>query len=669
LYQITLAYDTQIAAIEDLGFGYGYGYLGGSGAIPIGWAREGYDFFTPGIGGATYEFPQVAFKHLPMVETFQSYGNRAWHDWDVNALTFNKDFGASQNYAFHGTRGGVMMHPARGYDLLQRDHAKEDLYGWKGHPTQFFVNPFSNNMCTFTSHMAPGDTTTAHTDAAYTGSMGLGGAGTKTALRTDDCWDTFYCSYVIYNHGQGLFTHEKQTPTTVTVDATLSPHSGHTSVSDLPGYYSGNMINPAKYISDPAKGDDLRYYSLSFPEDFVGTKGDSTTDPFHAVRDYSDPQKRIYGNVNIIFKIPSINSSNAPQDYVHIGSKELERETVYVGGVPIPSAYGTPAPAITFDLSDNEFIFDNNKNITLTIENSGYVMGGGGSGGRGSVTTSFFAETPRQYFGGGGGSGGGSGGFEVGTTATHQGVGIGGSGYGMTVASGLGPSVISQAGQNGGDLLEKLNMNNWKFIVALNPHASYGISPGGGTAASEFNTDLESGDLPFWFNTEPKYGGDGGDAIKIITGSILPVVDIINKTNSGGYDAVFVSGGGGGGGGVGKTVPVGTTSSDNLWQNASGAAGGAPGHHGNAIQGNPSGTFYSGDPELTQEKGGLAGYLVSDSTGGPYQGKVYIRNESTKTIYGRAPSLYEHTNPGTITRNYEAGFSIAQGETKTYQGT
>ena len=35
------------------------------------------------------------------------------------------------------------------------DHGKRDMFGWGGHPTEFFVNPFSNDTLTFYTHMQP----------------------------------------------------------------------------------------------------------------------------------------------------------------------------------------------------------------------------------------------------------------------------------------------------------------------------------------------------------------------------------------------------------------------------------------------------------------------------------------------------------------------------------
>ena len=39
--------------------------------------------------------------------------------------------------------------------FMKEDQGKRDMYGWGGHPTEFFVNPFSNANLTFYTHMQP----------------------------------------------------------------------------------------------------------------------------------------------------------------------------------------------------------------------------------------------------------------------------------------------------------------------------------------------------------------------------------------------------------------------------------------------------------------------------------------------------------------------------------
>ena len=51
------------------------------------------------------------------------------------------------------TQGDIFR--ADGGDFDYEDHGKRDMYGWGGHPTEFFVNPFSNGNCTFYTHMQP----------------------------------------------------------------------------------------------------------------------------------------------------------------------------------------------------------------------------------------------------------------------------------------------------------------------------------------------------------------------------------------------------------------------------------------------------------------------------------------------------------------------------------
>jgi hypothetical protein len=342
---------------------------------------------------------------------------------------------------------------------------------------------------------------------------------------------------------------------------------------------------------------------------------------------------------------------------------------VTAGQLTYEGATGIPDPAITFDLSDKYFIFENNEAMTLTIENSGYVMGGGGSGGRGNRLGSL-KEVGQAYMGGGGGAGNGSGGFEdaafgvLSISGSHNGVGIGGSGFGQEEGfSGNFDNITDerQRGQNGESLISTSYMRRARPYAAL-----IASMPTGGSAAT-----LLSQVGPSFGLSEPVAGGDGGDVFKILTGTVLPTVEVINKDNAGAninatnrYNgAVLVSGGGGGGGGVGKAPGSGGTADPS---HAVGASGAMPGHNANEQQGSPSSTTFSGSSVLTQEVGGLAGYLVSGETG-PYRGPITIRNESDREVRGRSPSLSEYVAPGTSTRGYVTGFEVLKGETKAYE--
>jgi hypothetical protein len=492
----------------------------------------------------------------------------------------------------------------------------------------------------------------------WTGSMGLAGAGSKEAMAMDDVWDTFYCSYTVYSTGSAPTKKASQAPVTIDVNCYATP-----GLNGMPGGGSGHMHNASKLENEPgASPFGQKYYNLVFPDDFVKTVGDPLTDPFHAHRDYTDPNQRIYGNVNILFKIPKQNPDNTN---VHIESKIFNwtpNINQFFPGINFPEFTGKPAPAITFDLGDSKFTFEENKDLSITIENYGVVLGGGGSGGLGDRIQSFVvsdADTEqvkqqfRTYGGGGGGSGGGSGPFPdnppnpgIGFFEDYghaQGVGMGGSGWAqLPSVSGfenLNGIVEAQKGKNGNDIVSDMN----------NRLKCFQIASGGGAAPNKADWSY------YARHNEPNEGGDGGDAIYINHGTVTPVVYIVNKRDSGAAlaeDGVFVSGGGGGGGGKGY-YNFGTST------HAKGADGAGVGIHGNPTQGSPGSSQTSIQNEPVQYEGGDAGYLVGGKAAGLYPGRVRITNESRLVVRGKHPSA--PVVKGTI------GFALAVGTSADYE--
>jgi hypothetical protein len=355
------------------------------------------------------------------------------------------------------------------YDSLNYDsHAPfaraKNPDGWYGHPSEFFVNPFSNATLTFNTHfpppydptytnprsdgrlglydyktkdvLAPGPRNTYaplsnptrpqtglnawleghHTDVArfgsgsgdithspglnfealsdHQGSMGLGGAGSKTSLKSEDCWNTYYCSYVLFGHttstgtlkiseefqkagvGPGLphktysFTAASKTvpsynPSTFPVPRSITGPLGDIYQEQKHG--SRNAASGKDYGHNRYTGG-LAWTNLVFPDDFVGTVGDPGTDPFHDRRDSS---KRIYGNVDIILNFPK------GEFY---GSTRFNYKSVVL----------TPDPVITLDFSDDKWNRsgggDTGKvNVKMLV--GGVMIGGGGAGGGGSKNT------------------------------------------------------------------------------------------------------------------------------------------------------------------------------------------------------------------------------------------------------------------------------------------
>jgi len=639
----------------------------------------------------------------------------------------------------------------------------DSLYGWLGHPLQYFSNPFSNTMCTFYTHMQPpfidqydpatyplhyhgrqwaleidqvnlGET--YHTDSlgvshripvwgpdipgissqadsdewwvlggflsegegiqwppghefgnwsddvAWQGSMGMGGAGPARTLGLSEgdsnCWDTYYCSYVIYSHGRKPDVSAQQS-NTITVSARSSTLAG------------GNMINPLKYRGD-ADDDDMRYFNLNFPDDFVGTPGDPATDPFHNHRDESG---RIYGSLNIIFEIPEYDTPGV--DPMYIGSEEFEQFFMKTGsGLSDFKLMGKPKPAITFDLSGRNFNFINNQNLNLIIKNHGIVLGGGGAGGYGGHYNydlnpgetvpggkTSAGDAPLKIGGGGGGAGGGSGrgnnpaGTLHDSNYSYAGTGKAGSGYGRAIL--IGGSLdetwsAEMQGETGTDIT---------LHTSANP--SYrNVSGGAGGLAGTVETINRVDSL------QPDYGSDGGDCFFIIHDeTYLPNIEIINigsgSNSTQVNDAMMRSGGGGAGGGAGGEI----VNEDRPSGKVFGATGAEAGYNGNPD------TSTSGENSRYQWPGGAAGYLVGayadslfdvfdgeynvgwpevppgavttypenteegiyDKVRAAYAGKITVRNEaSTETIYARHPN--GATTPGT------AGWSLGVGSSE-----
>ena len=356
------------------------------------------------------------------------------------------------------------------YDSLNYDsHAPfiraKNPDGWYGHPSDFFVNPFSNATLTFNSHfpppydptyinprshgrlglydyhtkdgISPGPRNTYgplsnptrpqtglnawlgghNTDVArfgsssgnivhspglnfealtdWQGSMGLGGAGSKTSLKTEDCWNTYYCSYVIYGHKTSAqATSPASSQTQANKAAASSSGSGnYTGITTLnfvaasktiPSYgpttlpISRGVSGPLGDIYQEQKhggtfsktGIDyghnrfsggLQWTNLVFPDDFIGTLGDATTDPFWNRRDSNG---KIYGNVKIVLDFP---------------------EGEFYGSTRFNYATGIPDPVITLDFSDSKWNRSGeNSYVSVEMRVGGVMVGGGGAGGWGS---------------------------------------------------------------------------------------------------------------------------------------------------------------------------------------------------------------------------------------------------------------------------------------------
>ena len=427
----------------------------------------------------------------------------------------------------------------------------------------------------------------------------LGGAGSVDALNGSPGWDTYYCRYVMYKQGTG-----QQTSTVPT-----TPNTYHFTIKNNPESTGwGDVYSQEKFREDSDFFPDKRYFNLVFPDDFIGTVNDSSTDKFYGRRSSSG---KIYGNINIALHI---------ENGAEIGSENYSSATL------------KPESTIKFDLSGNNFIYDGNRFVTLTIINNGQIVGGGGSGGRGSHVSSSVAYRVGKG-GGGGGAGSGSGGganamFDrTGITRwtspslleVHRGVGQPGWGWGEDSAS----ISSAQKGANGASNVE------WAGDL-LNNSALGGASA---TATSNFGPLGHEGDVA------PYEGGDGGDVFDfVVDPKNIPYVEIVN-----GLGGRIRSGGGGGGGGIGDV--------------SASRPGVAGANTGQDAAENTSTTY----------DGGFAGYLVSSSDSS-YTNSPVVRNEVP--AQGTSSLTYSYTiharHPDGTTRG-TPGWSAAPQETKNYE--
>jgi hypothetical protein len=397
----------------------------------------------------------------------------------------------------------------------------------------------------------------------WIGSMGLGGAGSKESLAAGvdggaaNIWDTFYVSYVVYSNGS-------VPPPEASVDpgtgfSYASPDPGSNKVSqDLWGGYGGKGVVPSVINN------------FIFPDDLVGTVGDPATDPFASNRDATG---RIYGNMHFNLNL---------EPGKNYGSDKFSTTT------------SKPLPAITLDFSETKWNFNNNKGISLTINNHSRIVGGGGAGGFGSrraVTITKVGDVSDGATGGGGGGGGGGTGRNqnYGTAETdpsyvgYLGVGFQGKGWGQEIL--FTPTLLGDDGAQGTDFFD---------------------AGAGGAKADVISTQNITGPINFFRN-----GGDGGDAIEVIHPiNIQPLIEIVNS-NTG----IIMGGGGGGAGGY----------------EVDGGDGGDAGEHGK----NSMSIFSAANT------GGNPGYVLV-GTNDSYYRSVRITNINNGIVQGRNPWLDSH---------------------------
>ncbi len=273
-----------------------------------------------------------------------------------------------------------------------------------------------------------------------------------------------------------------------------------------------------------------------FPDDLVGTVGNTATDPFASRRDSNG---KIYSNFHFEWN--------------------LNEGTIY-GSDDFSIDLNTPAPVITLDFSESKWNYKNSKLISVTINNSARLAGGGGAGGHGvrlPTTTNKRGDVSAQTFGGGGGgAGAGSGRNDRKPTPESyigwNGVGLPGNGWPHS----------------------QLQISSKKIARNGTRGSRWDVAGSGGAKAELKSTENISTTSHTAHVVVFGHGSDGGDVFEIINPVNVQPIIVIRNSNTG----IIIAGGGGGAGGY----------------EVDGGSGGTSGEYGQSTYGRR--TFYGGNP-------------------------------------------------------------------------
>lgn len=164
---------------------------------------------------------------------------------------------------------------------------------------------------------------------------------------------------------------------------------------------------------------DGNFYNVIFPDHYIGTRGDTATDPFKDLRIASPTGKIDYPvDTTIVLNIPEGMSigGNTSGSY---GNNDLgswsghpawpgtvgvmyELRTHWVPGWAPGTLNYVTDPSLVINLNTDQWDSSIFTHLTITVNNYGNTIGGGGQGGWGGSD----ASGPSKYWGGGGGGGG-----------------------------------------------------------------------------------------------------------------------------------------------------------------------------------------------------------------------------------------------------------------------
>lgn len=190
----------------------------------------------------------------------------------------------------------------------------------------------------------------------------------------------------------------------------ISPNS-----PDIP-QFSEHIILDVRDQSDGGdnvagrKSEDGRYYTIVFPDDFIGTRN-TVTDPFASYRDFSG---RIDQALFITLSVAEGVVISGNSYFNHITTDELGVGIQRVGDAPFgpqdsagrttTEIFAANDPCIKLNLHSNEFTDDGLAGLTVLIENRGTIIGAGGWGSYGQMNLG--NDKYQQSYPGGGGGGG-----------------------------------------------------------------------------------------------------------------------------------------------------------------------------------------------------------------------------------------------------------------------
>ena len=184
----------------------------------------------------------------------------------------------------------------------------------------------------------------------------------------------------------------------------------------IPVQFAEHIILDVRDLADGGdnragrKADDGRYYTIVFPDDFIGTRN-TTTDPF---ANYRDSSGRIDQALVITLSVAEGVVISGNSFHNHITSDQLRTGTKYRGDVPfgpVDSAgratteiFAANDPCIKLNLHSNEFTDNGIAGLTVLIENRGTIIGAGGWGSYGQMNIE--GDKYQDNYPGGGGGGG-----------------------------------------------------------------------------------------------------------------------------------------------------------------------------------------------------------------------------------------------------------------------